>query len=99
MSSIWFHATGNLISCVQGCIWTPKHTFTSAEKSSAITPLTCPGRSGPRETIRRAKELVLADDLYVPDDRANTFMWLDMSQRQNFENDISENLFNPKAAQ
>jgi hypothetical protein len=46
-----------------------------------------------------AKGLVLADDLYVPDDRANTFMWLDMSQRQNFEDDISENLFNPKAAQ
>jgi hypothetical protein len=47
----------------------------------------------------RAKGLVLADDLYVPDDHSNTFMWLDMSQRQNFEDDISENLFNPKAAQ
>jgi hypothetical protein len=46
-----------------------------------------------------AKGLVLADDLYVPDDRAGTFMWLDMSQRQNFEDDISANLFNPKAAQ
>jgi hypothetical protein len=46
-----------------------------------------------------AKGLVLADDLYVPDDRASTFMWLDMSQRQNFEDDISENLFNPKAVQ
>ena len=46
-----------------------------------------------------AKGVVLADDLYVPDDRASTFMWLDMSQLQNFEDDISENLFNPKAAQ
>jgi hypothetical protein len=46
-----------------------------------------------------AHGLVLADDLYVPDDRPSTFMWLDMSQRQTFEDNISENLFNPKAAQ
>jgi hypothetical protein len=51
-----------------------------------------------RDGSAGAKGLVLADDLYVPDDRAGTFMWLDMSQRQSFEDDISENLFNPKAA-
>jgi hypothetical protein len=45
------------------------------------------------------KGLILAEDLYVPDEHASTFMWLDMSRRQNFEHDISENLFNPKAQQ
>ncbi len=45
------------------------------------------------------RRLVLAADLYVPDDRAGTFLWLDMRGRQNFEEQIAEELFNPKAQQ
>jgi hypothetical protein len=43
--------------------------------------------------------LVLAADLYIPDDRAGTFLWLDMRGRQNFAEQIGEELFNPKAQQ
>jgi hypothetical protein len=43
--------------------------------------------------------LVLAADLYVPDDRAATFLWLDMRSRQTFDNQIADELFNPKAQQ
>jgi hypothetical protein len=45
------------------------------------------------------QRLVLAADLYVPNDRAGTFLWLDMRGRQNFEDQIGEELFNPKAQQ
>jgi uncharacterized protein DUF1329 len=44
-----------------------------------------------------AKGLILADDLYVPDERRATFMWLDMGQRQRFEDHVAAELFNPKA--
>jgi len=43
--------------------------------------------------------MVLAADLYVPDDRAGTFLWLDMRGRQTFDNQVAEELFNPKAQQ
>jgi len=43
--------------------------------------------------------LVLAADLYVPDERAATFLWLDMRSRQTFDNQIADELFNPKAQQ
>ncbi len=41
--------------------------------------------------------LILADDLYVPDDRPGTFLWLDMTHRQSFAGDIPAKLFNPKS--
>jgi hypothetical protein len=43
--------------------------------------------------------MVLAADLYVPDERAGTFLWLDMRSRQTFDNQVAEELFNPKAQQ
>ena len=46
-----------------------------------------------------AARLVLAADLYVPNDRAGTFLWLDMRGRQSFDNQVAEELFNPKAQQ
>jgi hypothetical protein len=46
-----------------------------------------------------AKGLVLAADLYVPDDRGDTFLWLDMRGRQSFDNQVADELFNPKAQQ
>jgi hypothetical protein len=46
-----------------------------------------------------AARLVLAADLYVPDDRSGTFLWLDMRGRQSFDNEVAEELFNPKAQQ
>ena len=42
---------------------------------------------------------MLAADLYVPDDRAATFLWLDMRGRQSFDNQVADELFNPKAQQ
>ena len=46
-----------------------------------------------------SRRLVLAADLYVPDERAATFLWLDMRSRQTFDNQVAEELFNPKAQQ
>jgi Protein of unknown function (DUF1329) len=43
--------------------------------------------------------LVLAADLYVPDDHPGTFLWLDMRGRQSFDNQVADELFNPKAQQ
>ena len=51
------------------------------------------------KTSSGTARLVLAADLYVPDDRAGTFLWLDMRGRQNFVEQIAEELFNPKAQQ
>ncbi len=52
-----------------------------------------------RKSPEQSDRLVLANDLYVPDDRAQTFMMLDLSQHQNFEARVSEEEFNPKAQQ
>jgi hypothetical protein len=46
-----------------------------------------------------AGRLILAADLYVPDDRLGTFLWLDMRGRQSFDNQVADELFNPKAQQ
>ena len=43
--------------------------------------------------------LVVADDLYVPDDRPGTFLLLDLAQRQTFASQISDGIFNPKGQQ
>lgn len=43
--------------------------------------------------------LVVADDLYVPDDRPGTFLLLDLVPRQTFASQISDGIFNPKAQQ
>ncbi len=41
--------------------------------------------------------MILSADLYVPDEPAGTFLWLDLTGRQSFDSEISQQLFNPKA--
>jgi hypothetical protein len=43
--------------------------------------------------------LVVANDMYVPDDRPGTFMLIDVSLCQTFASEISDGIFNPKAQQ
>jgi hypothetical protein len=52
-----------------------------------------------KEKSSSGGRLVLAADLYVPDDHSGTFLWLDMRGRQSFDNQVADELFNPKAQQ